>query len=84
MPSEKSARVSVRKAQYNRRVKRTASAAVTGARKAISSGNVQDSTTAVRLAASTLDLAAKRRAIHPNSASRRKSSIAKGLHRIST
>lgn len=83
MPSEKSARVSVRKAQYNRKVKRAAAAAVTGARKAISTGNIQDSTTAARRAASALDTAAKRRAVHPNSASRKKSSIAKGLHRIS-
>ena len=79
MPSEKSARVSVRKAQYNRRVKSAASTTVAAARETIKTGNPQESRSAVERAASALDRAAKRKAIHPNNASRKKSSLARKI-----
>ena len=50
--------------------------AVRSARVAISSGDA-DTKTQIALAASALDRAAKRGAIHPNNAARRKSRLAK-------
>jgi len=50
--------------------------AVRSAREAISSGDAE-SKTQIALAASALDRAAKRGAIHPNNAARRKSRLAK-------
>ena len=79
MPSEKSARVSVRKARYNRMAKSAASSAVAVARETIKTGNPEESRSAVERAASALDRAAKRKAIHPNNASRKKSSLARKM-----
>lgn len=80
MPSEKSARVSLRKAGYNRRAKRSAATAVVAARRAIAAGERQTAIDAVRQATSALDRVAKRGTIHRNSAARRKARLAKRLH----
>ena len=82
MPSEKSARVTSRKTQYNRGVKSAANSAVARARRTMAMGNREESLAAVARAASALDRAAKRGIIHHNNASRRKSRLARELHAL--
>ncbi len=84
MPSEKSARVSLRKAGYNRRGKSAANTAVAAARKVATSDDKKQAVESVAHAASALDRAAKRGAIHKNNASRRKSRLAKRASSAST
>ena len=79
MPSEKSARGSMRKAQYNQKVRNAARTRVTAAVRAIRAGDSEEAQAAATQAASALDQAASRRVIHPNNASRRKSRLAKRL-----
>ena len=80
MPSEKSLRVSLKKTLRNRSVRTRARSAVTTARGAISSGDVDQAETDVGKALAVLDSAASRGVIHRNNASRRKSRLAKQLH----
>ncbi|MBI4202889.1 MAG: 30S ribosomal protein S20 [Chloroflexi bacterium] len=80
MPSQKSLRVSQRKAMQNRPRRTAARTAVTATRKAIVEGDGEAAKAAYNRAASALDRAAKAGVIHPNNASRRKSRLAKQLH----
>lgn len=82
MPSEKSARVTVKKTRYHRPVKTAANTAVAAARRLMDAGDQEQAAVALRQAASTLDRAAKKKAIHKNNASRRKSRLAKGLQAL--
>ncbi len=80
MPSQKSLRVSQRKALQNRPRRSAAKTAVTATRNAIADGNADAAKTAYTRAASVLDRAAKTGVIHPNNAARRKSRLAKQLN----
>lgn len=82
MPSEKSFRVSQRKAVQNHPRRTAAKTAVTATRKAIIDGNADVAKEANARAASALDRAAKTGAIHPNNASRRKARLAKQLRSL--
>ncbi|MBI4201164.1 MAG: 30S ribosomal protein S20 [Chloroflexi bacterium] len=79
MPSEKSFRASLRKAGNNRDAKGAARTAIAAARHAIEQGDPQEAQAVNARAASALDRAAKRGAIHRNNAARRKSRLAKAL-----
>ncbi|MBI4310964.1 MAG: 30S ribosomal protein S20 [Chloroflexi bacterium] len=80
MPSQKSLRVSQRKALQNRPRRSAAKTAVTAARNAANEGNADAAKAAYVTAASALDKAAKTGVIHKNNASRRKSRLAKHLN----
>ena len=79
MPSEKSARAAVKKAGYNRPAKSAANTVVAAARRTIAEGDIEESVAAVRRAASALDRAANGGVIHKNTASRKKSRLARSL-----
>ncbi|MSQ22059.1 MAG: 30S ribosomal protein S20 [Dehalococcoidia bacterium] len=79
MPSEKSARVALKKAGYNRQVKSATNTVVAATRRTIVAGDQEQSVAAVRRAASALDRAANGGVIHKNNASRRKSRLARSL-----
>ena len=83
MPSKKSMRVSLRKTGNNRMARSAARVAVRSVRRAIGAANREESVAALPRAASALDRAAKRGAIHRNNASRRKSRLAKRLQALS-
>ncbi len=80
MPSEQSARQSVRRAARNQAARSAAKTYVRSARRALATGSPEEAQSAVRNAISTLDLAVKRGALHANNASRRKSRLAKQLN----
>ena len=79
MPSEKSARAAFKKAGYNRPAKSEANTVVAAARRTIVAGDKEESVAAVRRAASALDRAANGGVIHKNTASRKKSRLARSL-----
>ena len=79
MPSEKSARVTLKKTSYNRQAKSATNTVVAATRRTIAAGDQEQGVAAVRRAASALDHAANARVIHKNNASRRKSRLAKSL-----
>ncbi len=79
MPSEKSARQSVRRAARNLTTRSTAKTRVRAARRALAADTPEEAQSAVRLAMSSLDRAVKLGVLHPNNASRRKSRLAKRL-----
>ena len=83
MPSEKSARVSLRKARNNRNVRSAIKTHITAARRAASAGSVEEAETATLKATSVLDRAAKQGVIHRNNAARRKSRLAKNTPHLS-
>ncbi|MBI4340102.1 MAG: 30S ribosomal protein S20 [Chloroflexi bacterium] len=80
MPSEKSLRGAVRKAQQNRGPRGAARTAVAGARRALAESNPEAARPAVQKAVSALDRAVRAGAIHKNNASRRKSRLARQLN----
>jgi len=65
----------------NRSVRSATKTALTKADKLISGGELEGAQGAVRGAISALDRAAKKGVMHPNSAARRKSRLAKRLNR---
>lgn len=79
MPSEKSARVSLRKARNNRNVRSAIKTHITAARRAASAGKAEEAQTEGLKATSALDRAAKQGVVHPNNAARRKSRLAKSM-----
>ena len=79
MPSEKSARVAMRKAKYNRGMKSAANTAVASMRRAIAASDGEQASAASQKAAVALDRAAKGGAIHRNNASRRTARLARQL-----
>lgn len=78
--ARKAARVAQRRRLENKARKTTAKAGVTQARKLIEARDLEAAGQVVRLAASALDKAAQRGAIHPNNAARRKSRLMKRLN----
>ena len=75
MPSEKSARVSVRKHQRNAPLRTKAKTYVKRARTLIAANDLENAEKAVKDAVVALDKAAQKGAIHNNAADRRKSRI---------
>ncbi len=84
MSASKAARQSVKRYQRNHSALRATRSAVSGARRAMASGNTGAAETAVRNAASVLDKAVQKGVLHKNNASRRKARLAAQLNRIST
>ena len=82
MPSEKSARSSLRKRERNRSVRSATRTYVATTNKAIDDGNKEQSQDAIKKAVQALDKAAKRGVIHPNNAARRKSRLTRKLNSL--
>ncbi|MBN1374681.1 MAG: 30S ribosomal protein S20 [Dehalococcoidia bacterium] len=78
--AEKSARSSARKAERNKSIRSVTKSTVTKAEKLIAGKNNEEAKTAVTEAISSLDKAAKKKVIHPNTASRKKSRLMKKLN----
>ena len=78
--AEKSARSSVRKAERNKTIRSATRTAVTAAEKLISGKKGDEAKSAVVEAISSLDKAAKKKVIHPNTAARKKSRLMKKLN----
>lgn len=72
-------RQSLRRRERNQARISEARSAVRRAREAIAAGSTDDAQEAVRAAASVLDRAARKGALHPNNASRRKARLARQL-----
>ena len=85
MPKSKTAqsvaRSSERKRQRNRSIKSTTKTAIIRAEKLIQSNELETAQAAIIEASSILDKAAKKKVIHPNTASRRKSRLTKKLNK---
>ena len=81
MPARKVARQSVKRRQRNLSVLRTTRTAMSGARRAVATGDAEVAGTAVRQAISVLDKAVKKGVLHKNNASRRKSRLVALLNR---
>jgi small subunit ribosomal protein S20 len=81
VPSQRSARVKENKRIRNRSLRTAVKTAVTKARRAIRDDESTVSSEATRIAHSFLDKTAQKGAIHRNNAARRKSRLAKLLHR---
>ena len=86
MPNTKSAakamRASSRKHVYNLRTKDKFKTAVKGVRKAIATSTPDEALKFLHLAYAALDKAAKKNVIHKNTASRRKSRLAKAINKL--
>ena len=78
--AEKSARSAARKAERNKSVRSVTKSSITKAEKLIASKKGEDAKAAVTEAISSLDRAAKKKVIHPNTASRKKSRLMKKLN----
>ena len=78
--SEKSARSAARKAERNKAIRSTTRGAVTKAEKLVTAKKGDEAKVAVTEAISALDRAAKKKVIHPNTASRKKSRLMKKLN----
>lgn len=87
MPNTKSAQKAMRQSRrrnaINLRTRSKFKSAVKETRSHISSGSVKDAAEALKKAMSTLDKAVKKKVITKNTASRRKSRLAKALAKIS-
>ena len=81
--AEKSARSSARKAERNKAIKSSTKGAVSKAEKLMASHNSAEVSVAVTQAISSLDKAAKKKVIHPNTAARKKSRLMKKLNSAS-
>ena len=81
MPSERSARVSESRHRMKAPLRSKAKTLVAKARQLIASDEVQSAEPVVRQAASALDRAAKKGAIHPKNAARRKSRLMTRLNK---
>lgn len=78
--AEKSARSAVRKAERNKTVRSEMKTAITRAEKLVSGKKGEEARVAVTDAISSLDRAAKKKVIHPNTAARKKSRLMKKLN----
>ncbi len=75
--AEKSARSARRKAERNKAIRSGTKSKVTRAEKLVTTKKSAEARTAVTEAISSLDKAAKRKVIHPNTAARKKSRLMK-------
>ena len=75
-------RGSARKRQYNLRTKDKFKTAVKAVRKSITAGQSTEAAKALQLAYAALDKAAKKNLIHKNTASRRKSRLARAINKL--
>ena len=82
MPSEKSRRTSVRKAERNKATRSLAKSSVSRTRKTIAAGDIEAANGAFAETASVLDRAVKKGSLHPNNAARRKSRLAKQVSQL--
>ena len=82
MPAKKAARQSVKRYRRNQSVRRTTRTAISGARRAVASGDSEVAEPAIRQAISLLDKAVKKGILHKNNASRRKSRLAARLNQL--
>ena len=82
MPSEKTARRATKRYSYNQMAENSAKTSVRAAQQALSGNSQEEAQHAVHQAASILDRAAKRGAIHANTAARRKSRLTKSLNTL--
>lgn len=80
MPSERSARVTLRRSLRNRSVRRSLRTSRTKAQRALAGGSLEEAEQAVRRTLSDLDVAARKGVVHPNKAARTKSRLARKLN----
>lgn len=80
--AEKSARSAARKAERNKGIRSNTKSAVTKAEKLVAAKKGTEAKAAVTEAISSLDRAAKKKVIHANTASRKKSRLMKKLNAI--
>lgn len=78
--AEKSARSAARKAERNKAIRSNTKSTVTKAEKLVAAKKGEEAKTAVTEAISSLDRAAKKKVIHPNTAARKKSRLMKKLN----
>jgi len=78
--AEKSARSATRKAERNKAIRSATKSSVARAEKLIGGSKKGEAKTAVVEAISSLDRAAKKKVIHPNTAARKKSRLMKKLN----
>jgi len=81
--AEKSARSAARKAVRNKSIRTGTKGSVAKAEKLIAAKKTKEAEPAVIEAISTLDRAAKKKVIHPNTAARKKSRLMKKLNKAS-
>ena len=84
LSTEKAARQSVRRQQRNKSVTSAIKTSVTKARTATRAGDPQIATAVVRDTARLLAKAASKGILHKRTAARRKSALARALHKVST
>ena len=77
--AKKRIRSSARKWERNRRFRSAARTHIRKTRQLIDQGNLEEAAEMAKLAASTLDKAARKGILHPNNASRRKSRLMQAL-----
>jgi len=82
LPARKAARQSVKRYRRNQSIRRTTRSAITGARRAVVSGDAEVAEPAIKHAISLLDKAVKKGVLHKNNASRRKSRLAARLNQM--
>ncbi len=80
MPSERSARVTLRRSLRNRSVKRSLRTSRTKASRALAGGSAEEAQQAVRSTLRDIDVAARKGVIHANKAARTKSRLARKLN----
>lgn len=80
--AEKQQRAAAKRKLRNRAVTSQIKSSLTGARKSIADGDAQAAGKAIAASISTLDKAAGKGIIHPNSAARRKSRLSRQLNRM--
>lgn len=86
MPNTSSAKKAMRQSRrrhtINLRTKSKYKSAVKATRTVIASGNAKDAAESLKKAMSTLDKAVKKNVVHKNTASRRKSRLAKAIAKL--
>ena len=80
MPSERSARVTLRRSLRNRSVRRSLRTSRTKSQRIMVNGTAEESQAAVKKTITDLDVAARKGVIHANKAARTKSRLAKKLN----
>ena len=81
MPADRSARVSEKRYRMKAPLRSKAKTLVTKARRLIADDEIEPAEAVVHEAVVALDKAAKKRAIHPKNAARRKSRLMSRLHK---
>ena len=80
VPSERSARVTLRRSLRNRVVRRSLRTSRTKAQRVLAAGSAEEAQAAVKKTITDLDVAARKGVIHRNKAARTKSRLAKKLN----